>query len=342
MSELEDMDADYTRGEDDDETGAASAAPLVSGLGPGVYEDLPIADYVADPCIEPSLRSSDLRRILRLAPRHVQAEHPRLSDRPQWAIRKATKRMDAGSIVHALVLGKGSAFTVIDPVSFTTKDGKPAKGETAEYRAAVAKARARGLIDLKPKTNDAVQRTANALRESLREHLGGDVEELCKIEHTLIWQEETDYGPVLCRTRPDLMRICATALCGEIKGTEVALDDDGVERLLSANDGAYFMQAAWQIRGMTACYPELRGRIEHVFFFGELGYPNLVAPVPTSKVALMQADDRCVRAVQRFAMLRDSGEWKSWPPRVGGMASWLEKSWMADAEKEEIDATPEA
>lgn len=324
MSELDDMDLT--------ETEAPETAPLPSlNLGPGVYEDVSITDYVADPCAEPSLRSSDLRRILRFTPAHFRAHHPRLSEKPQWAIKKATKRMDAGTIVHAIVLGRGARFTAIDPLSYKTQDGQQAKGETKAYRADVAAAEARGLIVLKPKVSDAVERTANALREQLTTALGRPIEDHA-VEHTLIWEEQTAHGSVLCRARPDLLAFpgADAALCVEIKTTELELDDDGVERILSSNDGAHFTQAAWQLRGIAANYPHLAGRITHSFLFGEMGYPNLVAPIDTSLLGLEQADRRCRRAVEKFAELRDAGEFASWPRRVGRPSAWLEKMWMEE------------
>lgn len=310
---------------------APETAPLPSlNLGPGVYSDVSIEAYVSDPCSEASLRSSDLRRLLRMAPAHFQAHHPRLSEKPAWAMKKATRRMDAGTIVHAIVLGKGAAFTTIDPTTYKTQTGEPAKGETKAYREDVAKAEARGLIVLKPKVSEAVERTANSLREHLTAVLGRPISEFA-VEQTLIWEESTPHGPVLCRTRPDLSAIARDyPLCAEIKTTGLDLDDGGVENILSANDGGYLMQAAWQLRGLAANFPRVAGKLEHMFLFGEMNYPNLVAPINTSKLALEQADRRCRRAVERFAELREEGKFEAWQPRIGSLTAWLEKTWMEE------------
>jgi hypothetical protein len=331
--------------------GASSAAPLPSlDLGPGAYDPaaVPIAAYVADPCRDISLRSSDVRRILRLTPAHFIAHHPRLSEKPEWAIKKATKRMDAGTIVHSLVLGHGSSFIVIDPADYKTKDGKPAKSiNAAECQAAIKDAEARGLIVLSPKQSDAVQRTASAIREQIEVDLQRPIADHV-VETTLVWEEKTAHGSVLCRARPDLARVDGDALCVEIKGTEIELDDDGVQRALSSNDGAYFIQAAWQLRGLAANYPRMAGRIAHRHYFGELNYPNLVAPVSASILALEQADRRCRRAVEKFAEWRAAGllnrhttQLNGWPERIGNMAPWLERDWVT-AEEEELGATPKA
>lgn len=315
----------------DDTSEAPETAPLPSlDLGPGVYPDVSIEAYISDPCAEASLRSSDLRMLLRMAPAHFRAHHPRLSEKPAWAMKKATRQMNAGTIVHAIVLGKGAAFTTIDPTAYTTQTGEQAKGETKAYRADVAAAQARGLIVLKPKVSDAVERTANALREHLTAALGRAIEDHA-VEQTLIWEEKTAYGPVLCRTRPDLIGFQQRAAkCVEIKTTGLELDNDGVERILSANDGGYLMQAAWQLRGIAANFPRAASDIEHSFLFGEMSYPNLVAPITTSKLALEQAGRRCQRAVEKYAELRESGEFASWQPRIGSLSAWLEKAWMEE------------
>lgn len=329
-----------------DDTEAPAVAPPPSlNLGPGVYapDQVPIEAYVADPCRDASLRSSDVGRILRFTPAHVVAHHPRLSSKPAWAIARATRKMDAGSIVHALVLGHGSRFVVIDPTAYRTKDGNPAKGETAEYKAEVARARASGLIDLKPKVSEIVDRTSARLREQIERDYGLITD--ANVEQTLVWEERTPHGLVLCRTRPDLLRLFeSSAYCLEVKTSGVDLDDDGVQRLLSASHGGYLIQAAWQLRGINACYPHLAGRVTHIHLFGELQYPNLVAPVSASRLALEQADRRCRRAIERFAEWRAEGLLErpsSWEERIGNMAPWLEKAWMTE-EEEDLGATPEA
>jgi len=311
---------------------APSPAPQTSALrlGVGIHEWVPIADYIADPCEEASLRSGDLRRMLRLTPRKFQAHHPRLSEKPAWAVKKATKRMDAGAIIHELVLGFGAGFAVIDPANYKTKDGKPAQTlGAAECKAAVAEAKSRGLAVINPKDNEAAQRVKDRISVNFAEEFGEWPTGLR--EATIVWQEETAHGPVLCRTRPDLI-VPDRALVGDIKTTAHDLSDDGVQRLLSANDGATVIQAAWQIRGLSAAMPDLRGRIDHVVYFADLEYPNEVAPVSLSKIALVMADRRCMRGVERYAMLRERGEFDSWAPRIGSLTSWLDSQWTAEEE----------
>lgn len=336
MSEIDDMDAEVTYGEEDDDHGAAHVAPLATNLGPGVY-DIPMTDYLADPAITPSLRSSDIQRILRLTPAHVKAFHPRLVDNDEdrkRAIRKATKRMDLGNVIHALVLRKGSSFCVIDPTEFLTTKGKPAKAPTKEYDEAVAAAQARGLIVLKSKANTIAQRAAERLIAKLSEEFadfGGWP--FGEVERTLIWTEQTAHGSVMCRTRPDILSI-EHGIEVDVKSSAAGLSDDGINRSLSADGGAMFVQAAWQRRGLIANFPDLAGRATHRHAFIETEFPYLPRIVRASIMKLELADRRCTRAVEAFALARETGMYGAWPEMVGEGQAWLEKEWIEEEEEE--------
>lgn len=322
--------------EDDDDAGPVAPREIVTGLGPGVY-DIDMPSYLADPALTPSLRSSDIQRILKFRPSHVRAYHPRLCDPAErdWVIRKVTPAMDVGSAIHSLVLGVGSRICVIDKTKYTTKDGKPAKGETAEYKADVAAAKSRGLLVLSPARNVLAKRAAERLRVKLAAEFPECGEfPFGNIEETLIWEEQTEHGPVPCRARPDL-NAPEFALIVEAKSSAAGLDQRGIDRSLSANDGAYFVQAAFQRRGMAATYPELAGRIAHVHAWIETTQPYEPRVAPPSTVKLEMADRRITRAIAMFAEWRATGEFsRGWERTIGEGDAWLEREWIADEDKE--------
>jgi hypothetical protein len=336
--------------------GAAPAAPL--SLGPGVY-DIPLVDYLADPCASPSLRSSDIQRMLRLRPAHVKAFHPRLCEPSQraWAIRRATKRMDLGNVIHAIVLGNGAKFCVIDPSDFFSAKGEPLKGSGKEHKAAVADAKARGLIVLSRAESVTAQRAAEQLMARLdtefRESGGWPFGE---VEQTLVWTEHTEHGPVQCRARPDILAAAHGLIC-DVKTSAAGLADDDLARSMSAYGGEMFVQAAWQRRGLVANFPELaeqppdvnhnhvrdedgvcsicekmegRRRVAHMHAFCETEPPFETRIVRASVVALEMADRRCARAVEMFAACRATGAWPGWESTTGMPSAWLEKLWLDD------------
>lgn len=299
-----------------------------------MHEDMPIADYIADTCPEPSLRSGDINRMLRLTPYHVRALHPRLSDRPELAIKKATKRMDQGSVIHALVLGRGADFTVIDPTEYKTKKGERAKRPTDDYRAAVADAEERGLLVLNFKQNADAQNTATALQDSLAEEFGSWL--IGITEPTFIWREHTEFGDVWCRTRPDFFDY-ERASHGDIKNTGEGIDDDSIERSISYDSGAKTIQLAWQRRGILQVFPELRERLTSMHIFAEFEYPNLARVVHAATDGLIAAGPRMDRAVRMFARCRQEDVWPKWQRITAQPTTWLAAQWA----REELAAESE-
>ncbi len=301
-------------------------------LGRGMY-DISIAEYIADPCVFPSLRSSDVQAILHQCPAKVRTLHPRLSDDPARAIRKATKRMDLGSVVHELVLGKGMGFTVIDKREFKTKTGQPAKGDTAEYKEAVADAKSRGLVVLSSDADKIAQSMANRIAQELESELG--IWPLGKTELTLIWSERADVDgqpvDVWFRARPDVL-VEENAIGLDLKTVGTGLGDEELQRTMSGDDGKMFVQSALQRRGIVALFPKLRDRLNPVtHIFAETEAPFLVRAKEASRVSLEQADRRITRARDLWARCMVTNEWPKWE-RGGaiGAAAWLEKTWIED------------
>jgi hypothetical protein len=89
---------------------------------PGIYlpADIPMADYLADPCVEPSLSSGAAHRLLTQSPAHVYASHPRLGGR----VDDSSSASDTGSAAHDLLLGGEGMVRVIDPADYRSKPTK--------------------------------------------------------------------------------------------------------------------------------------------------------------------------------------------------------------------------
>lgn len=312
-------------------------------LGRGVHE-ITLAQYLMDPCESPSLRSSDVNTILRMRPAHVKAWHPRLTDYPKHVHSKlwretrqglaSQKRLDLGSVVHGLALGKGGEFTVINKGEFETKSGKPAKGSTDAYKAACADARARGLIVLDDRFSDIAQRMTERITSRLAAMFGEWP--IGETECTLIWSERvvTQSGQevdVWCRSRPDIYAP-ALRLVPDLKTTGNGLSDDDVQRTLSADDGRLLIQAAWQRRGTIALNPTLAGRLDPMtHIFAETSPPYEVSDVDASVISLQQAHNRCSLAIELFAEMIAADTWDAWPRRrIVSAAPWLEARWLDD------------
>lgn len=78
---------------------------------PGVYPDIPEADYHADPCPTPSLSSSIGKELVNRSPWHAWTKHPRLNPEVEPDNRAS---FDLGSAAHAFMLADKQRFKIID------------------------------------------------------------------------------------------------------------------------------------------------------------------------------------------------------------------------------------
>jgi len=99
---------------------------------PGIYPDIPMDDYVRDPCPEPSASGSALATILNRTPLHAWNEHPRLN--PHWS-QKYETAFDVGSVAHAMYL-EGDEDAVEIVAGFGDWRTKAARDLREEVRAA--------------------------------------------------------------------------------------------------------------------------------------------------------------------------------------------------------------
>lgn len=310
---------------DDLKTGAVMP-PHSSVLGVGVH-DVSIDAYLLDPCEAPSLRSSDINRMLSLTPQHVHAAHPRLTQFP-GSVEKPSKSMDLGSVVHAMLLGSGAQFIARDCSDFATKNGDPAKTwGAAEAKAWKDEQESRGMIVISTDEYAAMSTVRTNIETALAGHFGSWP--LGKAEQSIVWQEETPHGLIWCRTRPDVVA-WNRALVIDIKTCGTGLSDDDIRRTLSADNGRVVMQGAWQIRGAEAVRPDLAGRFTHVLLFVETAAPYLARAVHTSMVSLEMAKRRCLRAAFMFASCLAADSWPGWSATELGLAPWADARWAAD------------
>jgi hypothetical protein len=151
---------------------------------PGVYE-MPPADYHADPCPEPSLSCTGIKRLLEHRFSDACAARMRyLMDHPQpykhvWNFGKAA---------HRMLLGKGEEIVEIPFDTYNTKAAR-------ELRDA---AKAAGHCPLKPDEYETVQAMAEAARVNPKINAAFSNG---RAELVVVWYDE-DYG-IWCRAMMD-------------------------------------------------------------------------------------------------------------------------------------------
>ncbi len=149
-------------------------------LDAGYYSEIAMADYLADPCKEPSLSTSTAATLFERSARHAKQEHPRLGGK----LGDTSPRADIGSAVHAKVLG-GYEVVYADP---EFKDWR--KDAVKTFR---DQAREMNKIPLLASDRHQVEMAAGAASMALA--LLGEA----KTEQTMIFQ----HNGVWCRSRAD-------------------------------------------------------------------------------------------------------------------------------------------
>ncbi len=150
-------------------------------LDAGYYSEIAMADYLADPCKEPSLSTSTAAALFERSARHAKQEHPRLGGK----LGDTSPRADIGSAVHAKVLG---GYEVVYAAA-EFKDWR--KDAAKEFR---DQAREMNKIPLLASDRHQVEMAAGAISLALMK-LGGPG----KTEQTMIFQ----HNGVWCRSRAD-------------------------------------------------------------------------------------------------------------------------------------------
>lgn len=299
----------------------------------GVH-DIPAEQYFADPCEQPSLTSSGIKRLLNGSPAEFAARHPKLTSWPELA-EETTKAKDRGTIIHSLVLGKGTGFHACDPQDLfpkvATKKGMAYTTWSAGAKEWKEEQEATGIIVMSRKEGASVQAAAQAMIELIRDEYGDWP--LGESEQTLIWQRDTSYGPIWCRAMVDHLAL-RHMLVLDPKTTGLGLSDRALSKIVASD--MWHIQAAWYLEGVTSCHRgggDYAGRLTFRFPVVEVDPPFQARMVDLSNDWLTIAGQRIDRAAELFAKCLYANEWPAHAPVCSPeMPSWM----VAEFEAEEM------
>lgn len=297
----------------------------------------------------PSLNSSVLKVLLGQSPAHARERHPRLTTTPEYDWPE-TNAMKIGSVAHAILLGVGARYVSFDPAQFLTKKGEPGKTlGSAEAKAAIEAARARGEIDIDKDTHRDAENVADRMLRAITEEY--PLWQYGVSESVVLWQYRLNDGTfALCRAQldrridacscvgPTEYRIDADEVLHELvreggekhlhifdcKFTGKSATDDWLDRTI-AMDG-WDIQDAFYSLGAASVQPL---PVVFTFIVGET-YP----PYDTRFVTLPEswrstAKQRVDIGVNRWAQCIDSGIWPGRPRRYEPKPpEWLAARWM--------------
>jgi hypothetical protein len=263
------------------------------------------AQYHADPCATPSLSASIAHTLVSKSPLHAYTEHPKLGgvDRPK---EPGTEALNAGAVIHELLLGKGAGFTVINADNFRTKLAQQARDEAI----------ARGRVPIIAEKLDRYVGIAALLRDKLKAK-GVDFS-TGECEVALEWEDQCADGPVLCRSMWDFVQRSA----GHIVDVKTCASANPLEIAKHFVPYGYDVQYAAYTRALAALEPEFEGRIEMEFAFCEIEPPYSVVVRPPDGALREIGNRRWERAVQQWHASLASGHWPDYDD--GAAARFIE------------------
>jgi PDDEXK-like domain of unknown function (DUF3799) len=232
-------------------------------LPPGLYLDIPAADYHGDLCERPALSASVAKILLETSLEHAYADHPALGgadEEGEGDEGDDTEVVRIGHLVHHLLLGGGSQY-----VRVMKRDAKTGEvDEAQDYRTKSAQEHremieSQGKIPVLGKKYD----TASKLCDKLRPKLVIPVQ----TEVTAVWE----VGGVLCKGRFDGLDIAnGRARIWDLK----SCGNGRARRSASASsmlNYGYHIQRAAYIEALETIRPDLAGRVDFEFAFAEVG-----------------------------------------------------------------------
>jgi len=265
---------------------------------PGVY-NIPLADYLADPCPEPAFSTSVAHTLITKTPLHCWMQHSRLNPNP---IREESNAMDLGTIAHSILLeGHMNNVVIVDAADWRTNKAKEER-ETARLqgKTAILAHKATEVIAMVRAAQSAINNSelADAFKDG-------------KPEQTLIWQE----GKTWCKARPDWLTADGRVVI-DLKTTGGSAEPETWTRNCLTQNG-YAMQAALGLRGIKRLlHPK---DCTFVFCVVETEPPYATSFVSLAPVYLEYADRQLNKALQIWDDCLFTNTWAGYPPRVAYM-----------------------
>jgi hypothetical protein len=284
---------------------------------PGLYPDIPEADYHADPVAPaPSLSSSIAKVLVDQSPRHAWYQHPRLRPDFDRADKEPTRAMDKGSAAHAWLLQSGTMVRRISADDYRTNAAKAARDA----------ARLAGEIPLLTDDYDAVEKMVAAGIEQIM-----DIPDLRPMleagrsEVTGVWQERD----VWCRLRvdrlPESMFSEPFPTCFDLKTSGLSVHPDDFQRHMF--DMGYDVSAAFYTRGIRKLLPHIRD-LEFVFVAIEQDPPYGLSAMKFGGQAFEEAATKVDLAIETW---RHCITTNRWPMYGAGISSIDPPAWRSMA-----------
>lgn len=274
-------------------------------MSEGIYREMTIGDYVADPAPSPSLSASVASILVNRSPAHARLAHPRLTPAREQRFSAAA---NFGSAIHALVFG-GQSIVPIDADDYKTKLAKECRDDALR----------RGAIPLVRGEMERAERLAHAARLALNAVQGRAVNMVR--EATCLWQD----GGIWMRCRPDEMSERMEYLIDlKITGTPA----NQCNRQFFSQ--GYDMQAAMMERAADHFFPSGKGRRAIRYLFIEDEPPFAHAVLDVTEGTLMIARRKLETAMRLWHTALKENTWPAYPETFipSHRPAWDEINWL--------------
>lgn len=258
---------------------------------PGIYE-IDMADYVADPCPEPSLSKGIIKELFNRSPKHAWQKHSALGGSNRYS-----HRADIGSSAHSMLFG-GARIHYLESV-YGPKHKRA--GETVDdFKTKAAQderddAMGRGDIPMVEKERGMLETMRDKARDVLSQFGPG------LFEQTMIWQ---DHG-VWCKSRPDWMSENSHVVI-DYKTATNAEPDEWKRRALFP--GGYEIQGALNLAGLD--FIKGGDNREFINLVQEITPPYECSLIPISQDLLEFAyEQKIAPAVKLWRKCLDEQHW---------------------------------
>jgi hypothetical protein len=263
-------------------------------------------EYFADPCEVPSLSQSTARTLLTQSPLHAWTAHPKLNPQPT-IIEEPSAARDEGSVLHALLIGKGAAIDVIKADNYRTNAAKSLRDA----------ARLAGRLPVLEHRYDEILEAAGHVRKNFADY-GIVFGEEC--EFAVEWTEDGVQGPVICRGRPDNLHrgyslddLQFEHTLWDLKKIKSADDETCMRHIY---EYGYDIQRAAYVSGVSKLLGCSPNAIDFVFVFAEIEPPYAVNPIRLDDSYIVMGERRWARAIGLWEHCLVNDYWPSYTKKI--------------------------
>jgi hypothetical protein len=253
--------------------------------------NIPMAEYLADPCLRPSLSAGIAHTLITKSPMHAKAEHPKLS--PQYVAKDADK-FDIGTASHSMILEGEDKVCVVEADDWRKKESQEKRDD----------ARKNGLTPLLRKHYEAVTQMVGVAKSFMAEcEIGPRIKD-ADAELTMLWQERD----LWMRARPDLWSKDRRVLVN-YKTSESAEPNTFIRLIPRLG---YDLSAAFYERGARI----LGHQAQEFFVVLEINPPFACSLVGLDPAMREVADSKLALALKAWRRCMETDLWPAYPLNV--------------------------